>query len=110
MCAQPFHNRGELDEMAIHLFEEVVKLQRIIDIIVVHYSHCVVFHLVFLQQVDPFHHFEEGGKTLAGAAVFVVKLLRAVYRDADKEIIFFEETAPFVCKQLSICRPRPYFF
>ena len=57
---------------------------------------------MLFQQFDSLHHFIKGGKPLLIPAVFVVKLLRAVYRDAYKEIIFFEETAPIVVQQCSV--------
>ena len=89
--------------MAVYFFEKTIKFQWKINVVVVYHSHSIIFYLMFFQQFDPLHHFVEGGKPLAVPAVFIVEFLRTVDRDADQKIIFFEEAAPVVCQQGTVC-------
>ena len=99
MSSQTFDNRSELDIMTLYIFEELIKLVRIIDIIIINDSHSIVFDTVLFQQIDAFHHLIERWQSLAVAAIFVVELLWTVDRNADQEIILFEEPAPIVRQQ-----------
>ena len=58
---------------------------------------------MFFHQFDSLHHFIEGRKSLFVAAIFVMKLLRAVYRNSHEEVVLFEETAPVVVQQCPVC-------
>ena len=93
---------GELQVVAAYLSEEVVELARVAGVEVVDDGHRVPLHAVLLQQFDAAHHFHERGSSLAVAAVFVVKLLRPVYRDAYQPVVFAEELAPLVGQQRSV--------
>ena len=57
---------------------------------------------MLVEQVDAFHHLAERGFSRCRFAVLVVKLLRAVNRNAHKKIVFFEELAPFVGYQRAV--------
>ena len=103
MESEAFHNRCELDIVAIYFLEKVIEFQRIIHIVVIDDCHRIVFHTMFFHQFDSLHHFIEGGKSLLVAAVFVMKLLRAVYRNSHKKIILLEETAPVIIQQRPVC-------
>ena len=103
MESETFHNRGELDIVAIYFLEKVIEFQRIIYVIVVDDCHRIIFHTMFLHQFDSLHHLIKRGKTLLVTAIFVVKLLRTVNRDSHKKVILFEETAPVIVKQRPVC-------
>ena len=103
MESEAFYNRGELDIVAIYFLEKVIEFQRIIYVVVIDDCHCVVFHAMLFQQFDSLHHFIEGGESLLVATIFVMKLLRAVYRNSHEEVVFFEETTPVVVQQCPVC-------
>ena len=58
---------------------------------------------MLFQQFDSLHHFIEGGESLLVATIFVMKLLRAVYRNSHEEVVLFEETTPVVVQQCPVC-------
>ena len=96
LAVDALHDRRKLDETAINGFEETVKFQGIIDIVIVHNSHSVVFHAVFFQQFDSPHHFLERRFVVDSLAVPVVAMFRSVDGYADQEIIVFQEATPLV--------------
>ena len=93
---QSLHYRGELQVFAPYLLEKAVKLQRMVGVVVVDHGHGVPLHPVFLQQLYPLHHTQEGALSGGGAAVFVVYLLRTVDRDPHQPMVVAQEAAPFV--------------
>ena len=103
MRCNPFYDRSELDIAGTYLFKEIIKLKGIVGVEVVHYRHRVPFHPMFFQQVDALHHFDERRLSKPVFAVLVVKLLRTVDGHAYQPIVLFEELAPFVGKQRTVC-------
>ena len=103
MKSEAFHNWGELDIVAIYFLEKAIEFQRVIHVVVIDDCHRIVFHAMLFHQFDSLHHFIEGRKSLFVAAIFVMKLLRAVYRNSHEEVVLFEETAPVVVQQCPVC-------
>ena len=96
---EALHDGGELNVVASYLLKEVVELQRVVGVVVVHHRHAVPFHSVLLQQVDALHHLDERGLPLFVFPVFVVELLRSVDGDAHQPVVLLEEPAPLVGEQ-----------
>lgn len=96
------HNGGELDVVATDAFEEVVEVEGVVGVEVIDHRQRIPFHTVLVEQVDAPHHLAEGGAATGRAAIFVVKLLRAVDGDAHEEVVFLEEAAPLVGEQRGV--------
>ena len=102
MRGDAFNNGGKLNVVAVQLLKEVVKLQRIVCIVVVHDGHGVPLYVVLFQQVYSLHYFDERGSSLFVPAVFVVKLLRTVDGDAHQPLVVVKEPAPLIGKQCAV--------
>ena len=96
------HDRRKLYVPTIDLFEKIVEFERIIGIKIVHHGHCIKFHAMFFEQINAFHNLHKSGLTTFVAAIFVVKLLRAIDRNTHQKIVFFEKFAPGIVKQCSV--------
>ena len=88
--------------MTTDFLEEIVNFQRKIDIIIIDYRQGIELHLVFLKQFDAPHYLFKRAPSSFVFSVYIVAMLRTVDRNADKEIIIFEELTPIVVKQRSI--------
>ena len=58
--------------------EELVEIMRIFNIILIHDSHRIPFHSIFVQQAYSFHHLSESRAVGCCFPVFVMIFLRAV--------------------------------
>ena len=88
--------------MAIQFFKEVIKLQRIISIIIIHNSHGIPLYPVFFQELNALHDFYKGRASLTVLTVFVMKLLRAVNGDTYQPVILPEKLTPFIIQERTI--------
>ena len=59
MGANTLYNRGKLDVVAVNFLEEMIEVQRIVCVEVIHYGQGVPFYSVFLQQVNALHYLGE---------------------------------------------------
>ena len=80
----------------------MIEIEGIVYIEIVDCSQRIPLHTVFVEQTDTPHHLVEGGLPCYRTAIFVMKLLRTVDGDPDKEIVFSEKPAPFVGQQCGI--------
>ena len=59
MGADTLYNRCKLDVVAVNFLEEMIEVQRIVCVEVIHYGQGVPFHPVLFQQVDALHYLGE---------------------------------------------------
>ena len=90
------HYGRKLQVVASHILEKTVKFHGIIGIVVVDHRHSVPLHSVFIEQIDAIHHLAPRRASTLGAAILIVKLLRAIDRDAHKPVIFGKKSAPLI--------------
>lgn len=99
---ESLNDRGKLDVARAYIFIEMVDLQGIVGIIVVDDTHGIPLHAMLLQETDAAHNLLERGLFSSRTTVFVVKLLRSVDADTDKEVVLAKELAPLVGEQGAI--------
>ena len=67
-----------------------------VGIEVVDDGQCIPLHTMLLKQTDATHHLAPRRCARTRTPVLIVELLRTVNGDADKEVVLFQELAPFV--------------
>ena len=99
MGTYTLYNRCKLDVVAVNFLEEMIEVQRIVCVEVIHYGQGVPFYPVFLQQVDALHYLGERRASLTVLAVLIVELLWPVDGHAYQPVVLFEEFAPLIRQQ-----------
>lgn len=59
MRMNSFYNRSKLNVPAAQFFEEMVKLQGVVGIVIIDHSHGIPLYLIFVQQMDTLHDFHK---------------------------------------------------
>lgn len=98
----PLNDRGKLNILAAYFLVEVIDIERMVGVVVVHHAHRVPLHAVFLQQAYATHHLVKGGLAFAITAIGIVQLLRPVNGDANEPVVLTKESAPFISEQRTI--------
>ena len=80
----------------------MIKVQRIISIKVIHYRHGIPFYSMLFQKIDAIHDFHKRGFAKLVFPVFIMKLLRTVYRDSYQPVVFTKKLTPLVGQQGSV--------
>jgi len=96
------HDGRELQILAAVLLEEVVEVEWIVGIEIVHHRHGVPLHTVPLQQAYAVHHFLPCLSARRGAAELVVKFLWSVDGDAHEPVVLAQEATPLVVEQRAV--------
>ena len=104
MGADTLYNRGKLDVVAVNFLEEMIE----VCVEVIHYGQGIPFYPVFFQQVDALHYLGERRTSLTVLAVFIVELLWPVDGHAYQPGVLFEEFAPLIRQQGTVCINLPF--
>ena len=99
---ESLYNRRELNILAAVLLIEMIDIERMVGVVVVHHAHCVPLHAVLLQQAYAAHHLMKGRLASASTAIGIVKLLRPVDGDADEPVVLTKKLAPLVGEQRAV--------
>ncbi len=79
--------------------EEPIDLQRMVGVFRIDRAQDVELHLMFLEQPDSLHDPVEGSMASLVLPVGVVKFFGTIHAQADKEVVFMEESAPLVIEE-----------
>ena len=96
MGIESFDDGGKLDVSRSNLLEEMVELQRLLDIDVVDHGHGVPLHPMAHQRADAAHDLTVRTALLHGMAIGIVNIFWTIYGHAHQDVVLLEETRPLV--------------
>ncbi len=96
------NNGSELYVPASYILKETIELLRVVSVYGIDYCHRVPFHIMFLQQLYPMHHFVERRCSCTVLAAGIMQLLRPVDGYAYEPSVVVKEAAMLVCQQRAV--------
>ena len=96
MLLDAFHNRTDLQELALEFIaEKMIEGKRVLGIVMIGSRHRIPLDTIIIEHPDALHHSFPSAITLSIKPISIVLLLSSVNTDAHEPTLVMKELAPF---------------